>query len=140
MSSTPSDQNRAESDQHHMKTTPEYFDRDVLQEAQQVLKNRFPMVLQGYLDDTQGYIDQIAVAIEKNDYQMVFRQAHPLKASSEALGIVRLAKIARALEHAARMTVKEEKSDVENAQQMLESLRQTYISIRPLLLQLLKQS
>lgn len=121
-------------------TEQEYFDREALQDAQTILKNRFPQVLQGYLEDTEGYIDHIEEHLKRCEYEQVFRYAHPLKASSEALGIIRLAKIARAIEHSARNASKNEDATIPNAKQLLQSLQQTYKYVRPLLEQLLKQS
>lgn len=120
--------------------TKEYFDRSALSEAQAVLKNRFPQVMSGYLEDSGTYIEAIENAVERQEPRLLVLNAHPLKASSDAMGIVYIAKIARGLEHMGRLAMDGAEIDYPEAKRTCVSLRQAFTKVRPILLAMLQQS
>lgn len=115
------------------------FNREALEESRQVLKHRFSQIVVGYLDDCEAYIESIAKGLSTDNVNMIARNAHPLKASSEALGVVQLGKIARILEHTAREAQQENKAIIHNGEQMLTALRTSFTKIKPLMMSMIQQ-
>ena len=79
-------------------------------------------LIETYLAEAPGQIDEIVAAAASGDAEAVIRPAHTLKSSSASLGAARLAQLAREIEFAGR----EGRADglVEQA----ESARSTYES------------
>ena len=114
------------------------FDREALAEAQKVLKNRFPQIMQGYITDSEKYILSIEKSIKADNVQGIIAGAHPLKASSDAMGVIRVAKMARILEHMGRMACDGEGLDSAEALKACHALKKIFQETKPLLLALLQ--
>ncbi len=117
----------------------ELFDLNTIKEAEQLLKGKFPQIVEGYLDDTDEYITNLENAYLMSDWLKIVQNAHPLKASSEAMGVIPVYKGARILEHSARKAV-QEGGTPENAQMIISKLRETFKVVKPLLLTRIRQS
>ena len=61
-----------------------------------------PQIIDAFLSECTARVSAIAAASESGDCALVAKEAHPLKSSSANIGALRLAELARALEHAAR--------------------------------------
>lgn len=66
------------------------------------MKAKFPVLLQGYLKDSQSYLSTIESAIPANDLQALIGAAHSLKSASGLLGITQVHKAAETLEYAGK--------------------------------------
>lgn len=74
------------------------FDLDMLQDAHDIMKDKFPDMLRAYIEDCQTYLEQIKLGIQDKNADMVAQNSHPLKSSSASLGIEKLANIAKKIE------------------------------------------
>ena len=66
----------------------EIIDMDELQNVRTLLKDKFPEIVEGYLEDAENYFAGLREGVEQNDIAKMAQYAHPLKSSSAALGIV----------------------------------------------------
>jgi HPt (histidine-containing phosphotransfer) domain-containing protein len=55
-------------------------------------------LIEAYLDDSPGLIDELQAAIEQNDPILFRRAAHTLKSSSASLGVTGLSELSNELE------------------------------------------
>ena len=117
----------------------ELFDLNTIKEAEQLLKGKYPQIVEGYLEDTDQYIKNLEDAYLLGEWLKIVQNAHPLKASSEAMGVITLHKGARILEHAARKAI-QDGGTPENAQMIISKLRETFKKVKPLMLTRIRQS
>jgi PAS domain S-box-containing protein len=75
---------------------------DKLREAQRLLKDQFPAIIEGYMEDAEKYLRNLAYAVERNDSDSAFKNAHPLKSSSQGIGLSAVAAVAEAIERQTR--------------------------------------
>ena len=78
------------------------IDLDMLKQVQTLLKERWPELVDGYLESATTYIDNIRNGLVKGDAHVVSSNAHPLKSSSSGIGIVSVGDIAAAIEGGAK--------------------------------------
>jgi len=78
------------------------MDMNELEGVKAKLKNRFSVLVNGYLEDAVKYLKGIEDGLENSDLNTVATNAHPLKSSSAALGLSGLSDIARAIEETAK--------------------------------------
>ncbi|MDH5723580.1 MAG: Hpt domain-containing protein [Alphaproteobacteria bacterium] len=81
------------------------MDMDVLNEAHTLLKKRWPEMVEGYLEDVHMYIANIKAGFESGDKQAVASSAHPLKSSSNGMGVIGLGEIAKKMEYDAKEAI-----------------------------------
>lgn len=84
------------------------FDASMFQEAQDVMKDRFPDLVGAYFEEAQEYIDKIKEGLKANNKIMVAQYAHPLKSSSAGLGIMSVSMIAEDIECQAKEAISKE--------------------------------
>lgn len=75
------------------------IDMDVLNEAHSLLSKRWPEMVGGYIEDSNMYIDNIKNGFLNDDKDAIASNAHPLKSSSNALGIISIGEIAKKVEY-----------------------------------------
>jgi PAS domain S-box-containing protein len=78
------------------------LDKDILQEAREVLKDRFDFMLTCYIEDVETYLQEIRAAIESRNIEGIVRPAHTIKSSSKRLGALSLSEVAMQIELMAR--------------------------------------
>jgi HPt (histidine-containing phosphotransfer) domain-containing protein len=92
------------------------IDKDIFLKLKERMKEKFPMLLEIYLRDTEKYLTCIDTNVPDGDVDEVINAAHSLKSASGLLGAVDLSQRAGKMEYAAI-------SCKENNQANLESLR-----------------
>lgn len=75
---------------------------DEVQEAKNILKARYPELVEGYLEDAASYVAAIEEGVAEESLDKIIHGAHPMKSSSAGLGITGVSQISRAIEEAAR--------------------------------------
>lgn len=74
------------------------LDDIAVDEARQILKEKYEDMLQVYIEDSLLYIKEIISAISQNDLNAAIRPAHTLKSTSKQMGAVKLSGIALDIE------------------------------------------
>ena len=77
-------------------------DRELLLEAQSLLKDKFDLLLGCFIDDVSAYILEIQDAVANKNVEGIVRPAHTIKSTSMRMGAVRLSNLAKEIENAAR--------------------------------------
>ena len=75
------------------------FDPSAFQETRSIFGARLGPILQDYFQDAENFIREIVKAAETGDNAAVKHNAHPLKSSSAAFGLLLLTDLAREIEH-----------------------------------------
>lgn len=78
------------------------IDNDVLLEAKNLMKARWPDLVNGYVGDATRYVDGVRKGLGDNDADVVSFNAHSLKSSSSSLGLTCVGDIASDIEDVAR--------------------------------------
>ncbi len=71
---------------------------EVLDELKELLDDGFPMLVERFVDDGQERVDKIMLALDEQDSQLLYTEAHGLKGSSRNMGAGPLADICGQLE------------------------------------------
>lgn len=74
------------------------LDERIFEDLKETVGNRLSKVLEDYLTTSHNLLHEIDVAIEENNFQRLYKAAHPLKSSSMHVGAMQLAKLADILE------------------------------------------
>lgn len=77
-------------------------DEAVLDEARNLIKAKFPLVVSYYLEDMERYIADVGEGIRANDLPRIVGAAHTVKSSSHQLGAMRMALLGKHIEAMAR--------------------------------------
>ncbi|MDH3659937.1 MAG: ATP-binding protein [Alphaproteobacteria bacterium] len=84
------------------------IDQSCLDEMRELMGDQFKAMLGIYLEDAVNYLDQIDAGLDTKDAKTIATAAHPLKSSSQEMGIVELSGIAKKIEENARLADKGE--------------------------------
>lgn len=75
------------------------FDMTMMNTARQLMKSRWPEMVEGYLEDAHMYLDSIKAGFQYGDKNIVAANAHPLKSASHVLGVCSISNIAKTVEY-----------------------------------------
>ncbi len=78
------------------------YDPQVLNEVKSVMKARFSVVLQYFLEDSEGYVNTIKSAVANSNAAEIVLPAHTLKSSAKQMGAMLLSARAQRVEELAR--------------------------------------
>lgn len=101
------------------------LDQTLINEAQSLMRNKFPQMIAYYMEDTQGYIAYIEKAYAENNVEGLIPPAHTAKSSSRQMGALRLSAIARTIELEARDAVTMQRN-LQDLGPLLASLKTTF--------------
>jgi signal transduction histidine kinase/CheY-like chemotaxis protein/HPt (histidine-containing phosphotransfer) domain-containing protein len=76
--------------------------RDVIDELYEIMEDDFTALLETFLENAPGLVDELEAAITQGDAGQAIIPSHSLKSSSANVGAMRLSKVARQIEMAAR--------------------------------------
>lgn len=113
-------------------TEDNIIDYAILGEAAALLKKKFPMILDVYIEDARGYVNGIFAGIENGDARAVAQSAHPLKSASEGMGVVKIHALAKAME-AEAISITETGASIVSLKSAAEKIRDTLELTIPLL-------
>ena len=78
------------------------IDNDVLLEAKNLMKARWPDLVNGYVGDATRYVEGVKKGLGDNDADVVSFNAHSLKSCSSSLGLTCVGGLASVIEDGAR--------------------------------------
>ena len=74
------------------------INKEQLEGAKAILKQRFPIMIEGYIEDVMMYLESIQEGLTQRDLEQVSFNAHTMKSASSGLGIVKVADLAKEIE------------------------------------------
>ncbi|MGE0251548.1 MAG: Hpt domain-containing protein [Dongiaceae bacterium] len=86
-------------------SVPPVIDPELVQEAKQAMKSKFPMMVEYYLEDAHAYIQVICSAYREQNAAKLLAPAHTLKSSSRQMGALQLSELAREIETLTRAVI-----------------------------------
>lgn len=110
----------------------------VLGEVAALLRKKFPTIVEAYIEEAQNYVAGIFEGIEKGDARTIAQNAHPLKSSSEGMGVIRVHVLAKAMEFEAKSAA-ESGASVAPMKQSAEDVKAALAQAVPLLQEYMKQ-
>jgi len=99
-----------------------FLDQEILSEARDMMKARFPDMVKFYLEDSASYLKAIRGGLDESDPQKIISSAHTIKSSSRQLGAILVSEIAKDIEAIAREIVNDDGGDMTVIAQKLEQL------------------
>jgi len=89
---------------HFVKPTPaeDVLDPVTVQRSRDVLKDKYSLMLDYYLEDTRNYIHDIEKGVADRNAQAIILPVHSIKSMSKQMGAIMASEIARDIEQAAR--------------------------------------
>lgn len=106
------------------------LDMEVVEEARETMKAKFPTMVSYYLEDSADYFAQIEKAFANREFTNGASPAHTLKSSSKFLGAMQVSEIAKRLEEASRQAGYEV-VDEEILNNLVKALRQALDTVKP---------
>lgn len=98
-------------------------DYTLLEEARSILKDKFDLLLDHYIEDVETYIREIETAAAGGDLEAAIRPAHTIKSTSKRMGALRLADIAKDIELAAKDEAAAGRHDLSHNPALAENIR-----------------
>lgn len=83
-------------------TTNDLIDFNALAEAKEMMKAKFPTMVEYYIEDSANYIALIHEGMKASSVERMISPAHTLKSSSRQMGALRVSAIAKEIEALAR--------------------------------------
>lgn len=80
----------------------EIINSSIVEEAKELMGDRFPTMVKYFLEDTEMYIAEIEASIEDKDFERSISPAHTIKSSAKQIGAERISDIARQIEQFCR--------------------------------------
>jgi HPt (histidine-containing phosphotransfer) domain-containing protein len=74
------------------------LDLAAIAETREVMKAKFPAMVQYFLEDAEGYVQALRDAASAADVPNVVSSAHALKSSAHQMGAMRVSALARTIE------------------------------------------
>lgn len=68
----------------------EVLNMSVVEEARELMSERFPMMVKYFLEDTQMYLEEIERGVKENNAEIAISPAHTIKSSAKQLGAERV--------------------------------------------------
>ena len=78
------------------------LDKDIIFKSKRMMKQRFPIMVEYFLEDTQNYINQIREGTIQNDYAQLVVPSHTIKSSARQMGAITVSELAKEIEVSAR--------------------------------------
>jgi len=78
------------------------LDMSVVEEAKAMMKNKFPTMIEYFLEDSATYIAAIRDGIVTKNAEQIVSPAHTLKSSSRQMGAMVMSALAKQVEEQAR--------------------------------------
>lgn len=78
------------------------LDVDAVQEAKAIMKAKFPIMVQYFIEDSETYIANIREGVAQSSVEKIVSPAHTLKSSARQIGAVYMSDLAKEIETIAR--------------------------------------
>ncbi len=106
------------------------LDEESVSAAKQIMKGKFPTMLQYFLEDTDAYLMRMRTGMAEKKTEEIVSTAHTIKSSSLQIGAVRMSDIAQEIEEAARAQVENGCCDREFFAPLVTRLEETFAATK----------
>ena len=102
----------------------EIINMSIVEEAKELMSDRFPMMVKYFLEDTQMYLEEIARGVSENNAEMAISPAHTIKSSAKQLGAERVSEVSKAIEELCRDITENGNDDFAQFEKIYEELKE----------------
>lgn len=103
-----------------------------------IMKDRFPIMVEYFLEDTGVYIKRIDEGISANDAEMVKSPAHTIKSSAGQIGAEKVSEIAKQIEEIAINMLEGGEGDFKQLHSLFNELKAAFNEAEPELKKLIE--
>lgn len=106
------------------------INQDSVDEAKSIMKDKFPTMIEYFLEDAVNYIRSIEEGLKISDHESVEFNAHTIKSSANQLGAEKMSDIAKKIEHLAK-EIKGGTGDVQELNALFKELKTSFAQAEP---------
>lgn len=117
----------------------ETINLSIVEEAKDIMSERFPTMVKYFLEDTEMYISEISNAVQNNSFDGAVSPAHTIKSSAKQLGAEKVSDVARQIETHAREMIDNDGSDFETLDKLYHELKEEFEAAAPLLVEVAEE-
>lgn len=107
-------------------------------EAKSVMKDKFPMMIEYFLEDAAMYINSIDEGLKAKDADKVKSPAHTIKSSANQLGADKVSDISKQMENMAKDMLDGGAGDFDQLNALFEELKAAFAEAEPELKKLME--
>jgi HPt (histidine-containing phosphotransfer) domain-containing protein len=89
----------------------EIINEKIVEDAKDLMSERFPIMVQYFLEDTQMYLEQVEEGVKEKNAEIAISPAHTIKSSAKQLGVERVSDTAKSIEKLCREMIESNDSD-----------------------------
>ena len=104
---------------------------EAINASKNLMGDRFSLIIKYFLEDTQGYIQEIEQGIQEKKLQGIVAAAHTIKSSAKQLGADRISDVARQIEALGREISTPQDQDYEKIKQLYGELKKELTAAIP---------
>ena len=109
----------------------EVINMSVVEEARELMSERFPMMVKYFLEDTQMYLEEIERGVKENNAEIAISPAHTIKSSAKQLGAERVSDVSRAIEEICREIAENGNNDFQQFERLCGELKEEIEAATP---------
>ncbi|MEK6746081.1 MAG: response regulator [Pseudomonadota bacterium] len=109
------------------------LDERIFSDFAELMGENLSLILTSHLDVAEGYVKAIQKELSAGDFKAMASAAHPLKSSSQQIGAMKVAEIAKEVEHLAGMEAPDVTRLKTLAEQALQAQEETKLTLAPYL-------
>ena len=102
-----------------------------VEEARSVMQDKFPLMVEYFLEDAATYISSIDEGLAANEAEKVQSTAHTIKSSANQLGADKMSDAAKQIEYLARDIMAGNSNDFEELSNLCEKLKEAFNEATP---------
>lgn len=93
-----------------------------MEETKSIMQDKFPMMVEYFLEDAKMYVSSIDEGIKSNDVKQVVSPAHTIKSSAFQVGAQKVSEIAKEIEEVASEMLEKDEYDLEKLNELYNQL------------------
>ena len=109
----------------------EILNYTIIEEAKQLMGDRFPSIIKYFLEDTQSYAEEIEKNIGEKNFEGVMIAAHTIKSSAKQIGTERISECAKQIEVLSKEIISGKSGDHEEIARLYEELKEEIEAAKP---------
>lgn len=109
----------------------EVLNMSIVEEAKELMSDRFPMMVKYFLEDTQMYLEEIEKGVKENNAEIAISPAHTIKSSAKQLGAERISDASKSIEEICRDIVENRNNDFQQFEKLYGELKEEIEAATP---------
>lgn len=116
-----------------MSNNLEIVNLSIVEEAKELMGDRFPTMVKYFLEDTEMYVSEIERGVGEKNAELALSPAHTIKSSAKQLGAERVSDLAKQIEAHCRDIQDGDDEDYEQLDRLFQDLKEEIEAATPML-------